>query len=111
LESLFQKIVSDPVEIPSWFSEDLSEICIHLLKKCPKTRLGCLKNKSLDVKNHNWFSNVDWQGILKQTIKAPFVPIPSAISVGAYESSLDADCSSGRNTETIEDYEKYFESF
>ena len=37
--------------------------------------MGNLQGGSLDVKNHRWFMNVDWEDVLNMKIQAPIVPI------------------------------------
>lgn len=45
-----------------------------LLSREIQTRLGNLKGGSDDIKNHIWFSSLDFNEILKKTIKAPWIP-------------------------------------
>lgn len=54
-------------------SPNLGNILKGLLEKNPVNRLGA--NGSDQIKNHPWFSKVNWNALLTRAIKAPFVPI------------------------------------
>lgn len=38
-------------------------------------RLGMLKNGADDVKQHKWFTKIDWKALLSKQIQMPFKPI------------------------------------
>ena len=40
----------------------------------PPQRLGCLKNGAQDVKDHPWFSTIDWVALLEKRVPPPIVP-------------------------------------
>jgi len=46
---------------------------LKLLEKDPKKRLGA--GGASEVMNHKWFKNLNWEGIIKKQVKAPFIPI------------------------------------
>ena len=43
-------------------------------------RYGNLKNGVNDIKNHRWFSGLDWNKVISKEIAAPFVPKVSSPS-------------------------------
>jgi len=45
-----------------------------LLVKEQSRRLGCLKGGSRDIKNHKWFTGLDWDVLRAKTEPAPFQP-------------------------------------
>jgi hypothetical protein len=43
-----------------------------LLQRKPANRLGY--NSPVEVKNHAWLKDVNWQEIVEKKAKAPFIP-------------------------------------
>jgi hypothetical protein len=52
--------------------KELKDLLMKLLDKKRQTRLGHQGAQS--VKSHPWFSGINWESILKKTIKPLFVP-------------------------------------
>lgn len=51
----------------------LKDLLSKLMDKKRANRLG--HGGAQYVRNHPWFSSVNWEGIIKKTVNAPFVPI------------------------------------
>ena len=60
--------------LPNNFSEESKDLIIKLLNKDPKKRLGSGKNGFNNLKNHEYFKNINWDDLENKKIKAPFVP-------------------------------------
>lgn len=45
-----------------------------LLAREVQTRLGNLKGGVDDIKQHKWFQSIDFDALVKKSIKAPWVP-------------------------------------
>jgi hypothetical protein len=59
-------------DLPEGWSDESRNVVNSLLQRKEENRLG---NKGAEsVKSHPWFKDVDWEGILKQTVVPPFVP-------------------------------------
>lgn len=54
------------------FSADASDFCLRLLDKNEKTRLGT--NGCEEIMSHPWFKDADWELIISDRKKPPFVP-------------------------------------
>lgn len=76
---MYKFIKSSPVFFPDpskhkiYFSDDCKDFIVQCLCKNQKERLG----STLDVDEvlaHPWFKNIDFNGILEKTVKAPFKP-------------------------------------
>ncbi|CAF3818359.1 unnamed protein product [Rotaria sp. Silwood1] len=71
---IYTNILRGTFNIPEHFSSDLIDL-IHKLLHChPAKRYGNLRNGVNDIKNHPWFSSIDWIDLFKKRIKAPYVP-------------------------------------
>lgn len=53
-------------------SEEMKDFVVKILDKNPKNRLGV--NGSEDIKNHPWFSGIDFAALQRKEIPAPFRP-------------------------------------
>ena len=71
---IYKKILRGTYETPAYFSADLSDLVSKILQPRAPDRYGTLKNGIKDIKNHSWFSAIDWTAILKKGVKAPYIP-------------------------------------
>lgn len=65
----------DPKLSFSYLSDSAKDLLTKLLCKDPDKRLGGDTNDALEVKEHPWFDNVNWELISKKRIKPPYVPV------------------------------------
>jgi serine/threonine protein kinase len=74
---IYQKILNGKVDYPSkYFDETTKSLISKLLVSDPTKRLGCLANKTDDIKKHKFFKNMDWIALYAKSasICPPFVP-------------------------------------
>ena len=71
---IYQKVLSGRYYKPKFFSKELAHLVQNLLQFDLTRRLGCLKDGVKDVKEHPWFSNMEWQKLFNGHLDAPFVP-------------------------------------
>jgi len=96
-------------------SEDAQDIIKMLLKKDPEERLG--KNGAKEIKEHKWFSNINWEELAAKKIVPPFVPeISDDYDVGNFDKKYikeDAyDSYVGEtNQSLLKKYEGQFQTF
>jgi len=64
----------------SIFSKDAADICLRLLDKTPKTRLGA--NGCKEIMSHPWFGDVKWESIISDRERPPFIP-PKDVNAAA----------------------------
>mmetsp|Transcript_7372 Transcript_7372/g.20457 ORF Transcript_7372/g.20457 Transcript_7372/m.20457 type:complete len:731 (-) Transcript_7372:1517-3709(-) len=62
----------DPVFDPKKFDEDAADLCRKLLDKDEKKRLGVKGCK--DIMDHPWFKDLNWESIITDRKKPPYVP-------------------------------------
>jgi hypothetical protein len=62
----------DPVLSESVFAPDAADLCRRLLEKDEKTRLGT--NGCDEIMAHPWFKNVNWESIISDRKRPPYVP-------------------------------------
>jgi len=51
------------------------DLCKRLLTPDLTRRYGNLKNGTKDIKNHQWFSSIDWKKVQARQLPPPFKPI------------------------------------
>ena len=65
---IYEKLVSGKVRFPSLFSSELKELLRNLLQVDSTKRYGNLKNGVNDIKNHKWFSSIDWIAVYQKKV-------------------------------------------
>eukprot|EP00511_Aplanochytrium_stocchinoi_P010330 CAMPEP_0204865744 /NCGR_PEP_ID=MMETSP1348-20121228/13085_1 /ASSEMBLY_ACC=CAM_ASM_000700 /TAXON_ID=215587 /ORGANISM="Aplanochytrium stocchinoi, Strain GSBS06" /LENGTH=405 /DNA_ID=CAMNT_0052017231 /DNA_START=125 /DNA_END=1342 /DNA_ORIENTATION=+ len=72
---IYKRVVQDRLLFPK---DCYDEVGMHLisalLEKDPLNRLGCGKYGISAVKTHEWFKNLNWEQLERQSLKAPWVP-------------------------------------
>ena len=82
--SLYEKIKTQNPDIPKFLSIDCQNLIEGLLEKCPEKRLGF--NGSNSIKNHSFFSNINWNFLYEKKINPPFIPfIKSELDVSNFD--------------------------
>lgn len=71
---IYEKIVSGKVRFPSHFSSELKDLLRNLLQVDLTKRFGNLKNGVNDIRNHKWFSSIDWFAIYQKKEKPLMKP-------------------------------------
>jgi len=73
--SLFKRIVQVKYGFPQGMVDELAQdLIIRLIVRRQANRLGCLARADMDIRDHQWFSVIDTEGLLNRTIQAPWVP-------------------------------------
>eukprot|EP01029_Cantina_marsupialis_P005984 TRINITY_DN1650_c0_g1_i1.p1 TRINITY_DN1650_c0_g1~~TRINITY_DN1650_c0_g1_i1.p1 ORF type:complete len:869 (+),score=216.79 TRINITY_DN1650_c0_g1_i1:141-2747(+) len=72
---VFKNILNAPIEFPEQISDpDAQDIIRSLLCRDSSKRIGCLSKGDQDVKNHKFFSSLNWDELLDKQIPAPWIP-------------------------------------
>jgi serine/threonine protein kinase len=71
---IYDKILDGIYSLPPYFTPASKDIIHKLLTPSPSTRLGNLVAGTEDVKNHPYFSSIDWKMLLDKKIDPPIVP-------------------------------------
>ncbi|KAI8365469.1 kinase-like domain-containing protein [Choanephora cucurbitarum] len=70
----YQKILEGDVNWPDNINAEARDLLENLLKTKASERIGNLKDGVNDIKRHPWFSSIDFDHILAQTITPPHMP-------------------------------------
>ena len=74
---------------PSWMDENAKDLISKLLIIDPSKRIGNGVNKSDDIRNHPYFSDIDWNKAMKKELEPPFVPkLEDETDIKYFEKSL-----------------------
>jgi len=71
---MYSRIVKGNFKCPDFFSKELVEILTAILQTDTSKRFGCLRGGPNDIKNHKWFSGLNWESIYHQTIRPSYIP-------------------------------------
>ncbi|XP_053719287.1 protein kinase C theta type isoform X2 [Synchiropus splendidus] len=69
-EQLFQSIRTDNPLYPRWLTKDSKDILVKLFVREPEERLGVKGN----IRQHSFFSSIDWNAIEHRQVVPPFKP-------------------------------------
>jgi len=72
--ALFKRIVMVKYSCPSSVNDDAKDLIKKLLTRRQASRLGNLSRGYVDVKEHPWFSSLDFEKLNKREVKSPWVP-------------------------------------
>lgn len=70
---MYDRILHQKLFIPQTVSMPCREILLGLLNKDCQKRLGA-QHDFMDIKDHGFFSSIDFDKLLKKELKTPFVP-------------------------------------
>jgi len=71
---MYARIVKGNFKCPDFFTKELCDILNAILQTDTSKRFGCLRGGPADIKNHRWFSNLNWEAIYHQTLGPAYVP-------------------------------------
>lgn len=71
---LFEKILKEEPVFSDRFTPEAKDLITQLLVKDPAHRLGCGPEGVEEIKNHPFFSDMDWEGLMNHTVEVPRPP-------------------------------------
>ncbi|KAJ1551583.1 hypothetical protein HK405_014238 [Cladochytrium tenue] len=71
---MYRKILRDQLMFPAGFSETAQSLVRRLLDRDPRRRLGAGPADAEEIKSHPYFSDVDWDLLVKRQVRPPFKP-------------------------------------
>ncbi|XP_044017383.1 cAMP-dependent protein kinase catalytic subunit 1-like [Aphidius gifuensis] len=71
---IYERITDGKYKCPTSFTFNLKDIIKNLLQIDLTRRYGNLKNGTLDIKNHQWFCNINWQQIYERKYQPDYIP-------------------------------------
>lgn len=71
---MLQDISNKKVEMKPYFGAEVSDLLKKLLERDPKKRIGCGENDADELRQHPWFSDINWEKVSTMTHEAIFKP-------------------------------------
>ncbi|CAM9103226.1 unnamed protein product [Discosporangium mesarthrocarpum] len=71
---IYQKIIAGRLDPPRHLDAKAKDIIKKLLTIDRTKRLGCVKGGSKMVKEHKWFTGIDWDAVYNGQVDPPFLP-------------------------------------
>ena len=100
---LKKQVKIEPDDIPEGWGLESVDFINNCLRRKDSRRLGFTRGVN-DLKNHNWFKDFDWDGLLNKTLKAPFIPPKCCNFDKKYCEAVE-----NHTEETLERYQQYRE--
>jgi cGMP-dependent protein kinase len=79
---VYKKIISGNIDIPPYFSSQLTDLIRKLLNTSKSKRLGRTMGGGGAVMQHNWYSDFDWDAHLEKRLEAPLPPKTQEVLTG-----------------------------
>jgi serine/threonine protein kinase len=74
---LYDCIKNGQVNFPDWLRGEARDLITQLLRKNPSQRLGGGPGDSEEVKQHEWFADIEWDLLLRRELEPVFIPVLS----------------------------------
>mmetsp|Transcript_3043 Transcript_3043/g.10694 ORF Transcript_3043/g.10694 Transcript_3043/m.10694 type:complete len:367 (+) Transcript_3043:73-1173(+) len=74
VNTMYRKILQDPLTFPPFFSAKAKDILGKLLNRSPEQRLGSGPTDAEELKTHPFFDAMDWQALLDRRVVPEFKP-------------------------------------
>ncbi|KAI9012554.1 kinase-like domain-containing protein [Phycomyces nitens] len=71
---LYEKIIQGKIHWPSYLDPHAKDLLKRLLTSDLSRRYGNLRNGAEDIKNHAWFSGVEFERVANRQVRAPYIP-------------------------------------
>ena len=78
---IFQKTLKEKIRFPTGFSSDAKSLIKHLTKHDLSKRYGNLVEGTDSVRNHRFFSAIDFKNLASMRKEAPYIPTLSQVKV------------------------------
>jgi len=72
---IYKKIINAKHRLPWFFPKKCRNIIGDLLTKNPIKRLGSFRGGAIDIKQHDWFDEIDYGDLEDKAIPPPYLPI------------------------------------
>lgn len=72
--NVYKMIINTKPKYPEGFDKDLKSLTKHLLRRDLSKRYGNLVGGIADIKEHRFFSGLDWNSLLQKKTEAPYIP-------------------------------------
>lgn len=74
VNEMYHKIQHGALRFPPFLSEDCRDLIIALLNRNPEARLGSSDKDVEEIRTHPFFSDIDWEKLLRREIEPIFKP-------------------------------------
>ena len=72
--NVYKMIINTKPKYPEGFDKELKSLTKHLLRRDLSKRYGNLVGGIADIKEHRFFSGLDWNSLLQKKTEAPYIP-------------------------------------
>ncbi|KAI8098197.1 kinase-like domain-containing protein [Gilbertella persicaria] len=87
---MYRKILQDELRFPDDMSADARSLLRGLLTRDPNERLG--NNGSEEIKNHPFFSSIDWKKLNQKKVQPPYKPsVDSAVDTTNFDDEFTSE--------------------
>jgi len=74
MNEMYELILKAPLKFPSFVPDDAISLLNGLLERDESKRLGSSDKDYLEIKEHEFFKDIDWDKLYQRKITPPFIP-------------------------------------
>src|SRR5690554_4310468 len=109
---IYENILKGKVKYPAYIHLDAQDLLQQLITPDLTKRLGNLLRGSEDIKQHQWFAEVNWERLGRKDIEAPYVPpVRSGVGDSSQFDRYPEDTEDYYKNDGVDQYGHLFEEF
>ena len=74
MTKMYRAIINDPISYPHYISPNAVDLLSKLLERNPTLRLGASERDAEEIKEHPFFSDINWDDVMQKKTKPEWVP-------------------------------------
>ena len=92
VNTMYRAILNDDIEFPSSMSSEAINFISRLLDRNPETRLGSSEKDVEEIKEHPFFSGIDWKAVFDKKYEPEWIPpIADATDVSLFDGQFTGE--------------------
>jgi serine/threonine protein kinase len=111
INEMYELILKAPLKFPNFVPSDAQSLLRGLLEREEFKRLGSGPTDAQEIKNHPFFSNIDWNKLYRKEYVMPFIPNIKDDDTKYFDPEFTSEAAKDSFAEVAEDGDDNFNDF